>query len=158
MNAICTQCGKQFVASSTEDAYDPDRLCAVCYKAAHAVEPTFWESEVADLRQQLTQVREKLAAAYGADKPDKPATPTERARFWAVEAAAQKRRADESEAELAALRAEWEAIPTGALFDYWLGSRAVHPDAEDAAPEVDAWVRRLYDFQNGEGASKRWMA
>lgn len=45
---------------------------------------------------------ERLAAALGADKPEKPATPTERARHWAMEACDQKRRAEAAEAALAA--------------------------------------------------------
>ena len=53
MNAICTKCGKQFFAASTEDAYDPDRLCGECYSrtttvvwgaADGTVQPSLWVS------------------------------------------------------------------------------------------------------------------
>lgn len=113
--------------------------------------------QVRALEEREKRAREGLRVAFGGDKPDKPATPTERARFWLVEAAHQKSRADKLEAELTALRAEWESIPTGALFDYWLGGEPVHPDANDAAPEVEVWIRHLYDLVNGEGASEQWL-
>lgn len=191
MNAICTKCGKQFHASSVEDAYDPDRLCPECYRAKHGTiiqfaagsQPELWLSpadesraikatneeadlyiiamfvarQVSELQAKLKRTEEKLANAFGANKAYKEATPTERARFWAMEAAEQKRRADSAEAQLAALRAEWEAIPTGPLFDYWLGSEAVHPDAADACPDVEKWIKRLYDYVNGEGSASKWL-
>ncbi len=50
-------------------------------------------------RQRAEAAETRLAIALGADKPDKPATAKERARHWALEAAAQKERADEAEAK-----------------------------------------------------------
>lgn len=198
MNAICTRCGQQFLASSTEDAYDPDRLCAKCYSRTTTavwgavdvtVQPSLWVSapdpskavqafeqwsgemvaqylvaQIAALGERADEAERRLKAALGGDKPGERINSKELARFWSMEAAEQKRRADELvkqlatvQGELQSLKAEWDAIPTGALFDYWLGSEAAHPDAEDAAPEVEAWIKRLYDYENGEGSAERWM-
>ena len=52
--------------------------------------------------------------------------------------------------ELQSLKAEWDATPTGALFDYWLGSEARDRDAIDAAPEVEAWIKHLSDVVDVE--------
>ena len=107
-------------------------------------------AQIEALGKRADEAERRLKAALGAFEPDKPATSKERARFWSMEAAEQKRRADALVKQLAALqgelqslKAEWDAIPTGALFDYWLGSQATHPDAEDAAPVVEAWIKRL---------------
>ncbi len=209
MNAICTRCGQQFLASSTEDAYDPQRLCAKCYAstttavwgavdgvvqpslrvADGTVQPSLWISapdpskavqafeqwsgemvaqylvaQIAALGKRADEAERRLKAALGGDKPGERINSKELARFWSMEAAEQKRRADELvkqasalQSELQSLKAEWDAIPTGSLFDYWLGSEAVHPDAEDAAPEVEEWIKHLYDCVNGEGEAERWM-
>lgn len=191
MNAICTRCGQQFLASSTEDAYDPERLCARCYSRTTTavwgavdgtVQPSLWVSapdpskavqafeqwsgemvarylvaQIAALGKRADEAERRLKAALGAFEPDKPATSKERARFWSMEAAEQKRRADalvkqlaSLQGELQSLKAEWDAIPTGALFDYWLGSEARDRDAIDAAPEVEAWIKHLSDVVDVE--------
>lgn len=66
------------------------------------------DRELAELRQRAEIAEERLAAALGADKPDKPATPTERARHWAMEACDQKRRADAAEARVKELEGALE--------------------------------------------------
>ncbi len=55
--------------------------------------------ELAIMTKRAEEAEFKLVAALGADKPDKPATPTERARLFAVVAAEQGRRARQAEAE-----------------------------------------------------------
>ena len=37
------------------------------------------------------------------------------------------------------------AVPSGALIDYYYGSRALSYDAREARPVVGAWIRRLED-------------
>jgi hypothetical protein len=197
MNAICTQCGVQFLAASTEDAYDPERLCGECYRKKNTVyisfddgsQPSLWVSPSGDskavpafaewagertayhiaaqvmaLGKRAEDAERRLKSALGGDKPGERINSKELARFWSMEAAEQKRRADALgkqisalQSELQSLRAEWDAIPTGALFDYWIGSEAKHPDAEDAAPDVEAWIKHLYDYVNGEGQAERWL-
>ncbi len=40
-------------------------------------------------------------------------------------------------------RQAWDAIPTGALFDYWDGSQPITPDAKYVAAEVGDWIETL---------------
>ena len=54
---------------------------------------------IKQLEGERDELRYKLKTALGGDKPDKPATAKERARHWAVEAAAQKERAEVAEAK-----------------------------------------------------------
>ena len=55
---------------------------------------------IKQLQGERDELRYKLKTALGGDKPDKPATAKERARHWALEAAAQKERAEVAEAKL----------------------------------------------------------
>ena len=82
-------------------------------------------------RQRAETAETRLSVALGADKPDKPATPTERARYWALEAAAQRERAEAAEAKLA-------AIPYKAIHDCWYHSDGQTPDT--SADIVEAWL------------------
>lgn len=59
------------------------------------------DTQLAAATQRAEAAEAKIAIALGADKPNKPATPTERARHWALEAAAQKERAEAAEQALA---------------------------------------------------------
>lgn len=56
--------------------------------------------QLAAMTQRAVAAEAKLAHALGADKPDKPATPTERARHWAIVASEEKRRAEQAEARV----------------------------------------------------------
>jgi hypothetical protein len=73
-----------------------------------------------ELDERVAKAESQLAIALGANKPDKPATPTQRARSWALEAAQQKERADTAERKLAEAQARIKELE-----DDWLDNRDV---------------------------------
>lgn len=83
-----------------------DQLLALyCLLNERQPDPSSATEAMAELRDQLANLTTRaedaefrLASALGADKPDKPATPTERARLFAMVAAEQRRRAETAEA------------------------------------------------------------
>ena len=88
-------------------------------------------------RERAEQAETKLATLLGADKPDRPATPTQMMRHWMLIASEQKRRADAAEHQLAAV--PWEAIevalteedsPEWAAVQIWLHAKRPHHEAQ----------------------------
>ena len=76
------------------------------------------QAALAAMTQRAEDAELKLASALGADKPDKPATPTERARLFAMVAAEQRRRAEQAEAALADMTLYASYCGIEALNDY----------------------------------------
>jgi hypothetical protein len=81
---------------------------------------------LAEMTQRAEAAETKLAVLVGADKPNKPATPTQMMRHWMLVASDEKHRADAAEHQLA-------AVPWEALTYCW--------NADTAEREEDEWER-----------------
>ena len=96
---------------------------------------------LAAMTQRSEQAEAKLATLLGADKPNRPATPTQMMRHWMLIASEQKRRADAAEHQLAAV--PWDALHS-------VHMRAAGKDLHDWLTVTDWLSRHTPDHQEAQ--------